>query len=220
MKEILIFVLVFLFSISYSSSFAHERNVEGEQRMFNAIGEDDFILFKELLEDGVDPIASTAGRGFKTSSFCEATKLGNDKYFELIVLNRQLIHYVSVLGSNYGSPLACAISYDNFHVYQRLLSLGVDINGVQNPGAHDERLYRRPFDIALRTTRADFAWDIIQRIKVNDMQISKLVRFVNGNPGIKGNKKQIYRQKIIQWLIEKGVDINPKSPGPMPKLRK
>jgi len=213
MKRYIYKAMLFTIFLHPLISFAHEKNAEGELQMFNAMVNGDLETFKELLDNGIDPIEGTDSNGFRTSSFCESTKVGNEEYFDLIVVNEELVHYLSVIGTSYGSPITCAISYDNFPIYLKLLSLGVDVNAVQNSGAADDRLFLRPLAIALKNRTAKFAWDILQRIEVSDVQIDRLVRFANGNPGIEGRPKQMYRQKIIQWLIDRGIEVNPKHPG-------
>ena len=208
--EVISLVLVFYCSPGFA---AEKTDTEDLTRMFLSVQQNDMDLFKQLLDDGVDPSALAHGESFKFTSFCESTKPGNEEYFELIVAEGARLENPGKYINNWGSPLLCAIAYKNFFVYERLIALGVDVNAVQNPKVTRKKSLRRPLSYTLLSNRIDFAWDIIQRIEVSEDQIRRMVRYVEGNPGYEDNPQQVYRQQIIQWLIDRGVEVNPSIPG-------
>ena len=206
-KYISFIVLVLLF---HWSNFAVAEN-EIQIQMFTAVQQGDLGTFNQLLSSGADPGFTEEHKSFRNSSFCEATKVGNGKFFDLIVGKERQLEYRSFYTDPFGSPLLCAISYGNFPVYEKLLSLGVEVNAIQNEGSE---MVRRPLSFALLNSRANFAWDILQRIEPDETQITYMVQFAERNGGVEGTLQQMYRQKIIHWLIDRGVLVDPKPPAP------
>ena len=205
---------IFIICIVIFSSAAFAESEENEKLMLDAMKSKDLALFKTLLSNGVNPNLPTEGSRYRTTSLCESTKPGNEAYFSLIVNEGVSLEHKSDLTDSRGSPLLCSIHYGNFPIYKEILSLGIDVNAVQNLRSKGSVLERRPLSFALRSNRAAFAWDIIQRIEINETQKSRIIRFVNGNSGIEGNPNQIYREKIIQWSIEQGFEVNPQPSAP------
>ena len=207
------FVQLFLsifFILAMDYSLAHTEFRNDEIRMFEAIGQGNLELFEKLLASGSDPLTATSYAGFKSSSVCEATKLGNEDYFSLIIAQNISLDYLSVNGSFFKSPLTCAIFYGNFPVFQEIVSTGVELNSLLNPDSPSEIYFKYPLNYALKPDRAEFAWDIIRRLEVSDyheFQIEDVTRFAVKNSLQKKNTEDENLQKIVQWLAEQGVDI-------------
>ncbi len=201
MKIAQLLLLVSLFSVH---SLTIVRSDNSDDKLLEAMQSSDVALFRELLAIGEDPNTSASNEWFRFTSSCESTKKGNNEFFEAIVESGAPLDLVSPLGGFTGSMIACAIFYNNFETYQRLLDLDVDINTVQNPAAHDSRLFMTPIDIAVMANRFRITMDILERIEPTESQIRTLVRTVNQTPGIKGHPEQPYRDQLADWLKSKG----------------
>jgi hypothetical protein len=193
-----VFVVLYLCSVC---------SVEAEvspRKLMKAMQTNDISAFREYLEAGANPNIPTEGTNFGTSSSCQSAKEDKLSFFEAIVDSGASLDVVSPLASIRGSLILCAIHYNNFEVYSRLRDLGVDINSVQNPAAHDSRLFLTPIDMAVMANRFKITMDILNRIQPTESQIRTLVITIDQTPGIKGHKEQPYRDELADWLLSKG----------------
>jgi len=189
--------------------FAHTEIGEDEVDMFIAMTERDEESFVQLLSSGADPLAPTAYSGFRSSVLCESTKLHNEEFFDLIVDENISLDYQSEIAYAFSSPLNCAIFYGNYSVYKKLLDLGADVNVLENPDVRQKQLYRYPLNNSLKLNRTKFAWDIINRIEVRDVQLEDIVVFVYSNFESQEAKNDRHFQLILNWLLAQGIEMKP-----------
>lgn len=216
MKKICVVIVAGCLCIFSMTLQAETEQSSLNERLFSSIIEQDLNKFKESLSLGADPNVATDGRYYLSSALCEATKVGNDQYLDAIA--EAVLHldfnYNSAL---YNSPATCAIGYRNKAALEKFMSMGLDVGVVLDPEA-PAILQFTLLDVALNIGSVDIVWYLMQIVEPNDRQIQSLVRSVERSGGYIGHYYVPYIQKIVSWLREKGVKVQPKPPRPAPTL--
>jgi len=212
MKRITSLFCSFLLFVGMAHSAELSGTYEQKYTLTNSISEKDMAKFDAMLDAGVTPYSIAGPGGFFSSAVCQSTVLGSEEFFERLIERQVDMSHVSKSGWD-TTALTCAIFHKNWPVYLRILELGVDPDQILNPNVVDTRLQKTAFSDAIGLNRYEFAWDLLNRSPMDDVEIRDLIRVLERNGGIKGDPVQHYREKLTNWLREQGIKVNPKPAG-------
>ena len=218
MNKISLVCYLFFLSTFNSVVFADTEQEELDRKMYIAVATQDYEKFKEYLFSGGEPNAITEKPWYPSSSLCEATRKGNEKYLDLIINSMEADEVLKGVSST-KNAVNCAIQYKNIEAFKKFISIGLDVTAVVDPDL-PENTHRTWFDIAWRKRKSEIMWYIIQRSQPTEIQKSRINRSLQKFGGFEGSEDVQYFEKIANWLIEQGYDVNLAPPAPDPRTIK
>jgi len=214
MRTSLICTLVITFSLFSGGTFSRvlpEIVVESSQiddDLRASILDQNLPLFNDSLESGGDPgvLYENSEQGWV---FCLATAPGKEEFLsKLISMGFDVNQRQTNIASDLSSPLACAISWNNFPAVKMLVESGADV-AAEICLACDGRSPSSALSLAAIYRSYDMAVWLFDKGAYSEGQLETVVYLLENSKVWSESPQNIFRLQLIELFRKEGIDVDP-----------